>query len=142
MRQAGQPEVGLDGLQQRVVVVRSGVTHAARTVAGHHDGRHLAAARCGAAAAGVVVTLVVGDGDGVVALCPEAGAGDRGDQLPQVRVAVGDQPLILRVARVAGVDAVRRVTVLVVAFVRDHVAERRHLAAVQIRGELLDRYLP
>src|SRR5262249_53111540 len=130
--QATEAEVGLDRLEQRVMVVRGSVAQAARTVAGDHHRRNLTAARALPAAAGVVVTLVVHDGDGVVALGPEARAGDRRDQLPKVLVAVRDQPLVLRVTRVTPVDAVRRVAVLVVALGRDHVPERRYVTAAQV----------
>jgi hypothetical protein len=77
------------------------------------------------AAALVVITLVIDDGDRVIAGRPEAGAGDRGNQLAEVGVAKRHQVLILRVERIAGVEAVRRITVLVMAFVGDDVAESR-----------------
>jgi hypothetical protein len=131
----------LDGAQHGVVVGRGGIAKPAWAVAGDDDGGHLTAARPGVAAAGIGIAAVVGDSDDVVALGPERGIGDLAHQLPQVPVADRDQMLILRIADVAAVEAVRRIPVHVVAFVGDDVAETRHVAAAQIGGELLDRYL-
>src|SRR5262249_57666324 len=93
---------------------------------------------------GVVLTLVVDDVDGVVAVGPEAGAGDRRDQLSQVPVAERDQALVLWIAAAggAGVDAVWRVAMLVMALIGDHPVERGHVAAAQVAAELADRDLP
>jgi hypothetical protein len=88
--------------------------------------------------------LVVDDVDGVVALGPEAGARDLRDQLSQVVVAERDQALVLRItaARAAGVDAVRRVAMLIVALIGDDPVERGHVPAAQIAAESADRDLP
>jgi hypothetical protein len=110
-------------------------------VTGDDDQRDLARARVGVAAAGAVVALVEGDGDRVVALGPEARVGDVADQLAQVGVAHGDQVLVLRIADVAAVQAVRRVAVHVVALVRDDVAEGGHVPAAQVGGQRADRDL-
>ena len=64
------------------------------------------------------------------------------NQPPQELITKRDQVLVLRIERVAGVQAVGRVAVLVVALIGDDVVERRDMSCRQVCRELLDRHLP
>src|SRR5207302_9956483 len=144
----------LGGRQQRVVVRGDRVGGVPGAVARHHDRGHLAAAGAvgvagaGVTAAGVVVALVMGHDDGVVALRPEGGVGDLAHGVAEVGVTLGHQPLVLGIRRrevpavgVPRVDAEGRVAVLVGALGRDDVAEGRDVAAGEVPVELVDGHL-
>lgn len=112
-------------------------------MARHHHGRHLTAAGAGVAAPGVAVALVEEDRHRVVALGPEGGIRDLAHGAPERGIPRGDEVLVLgvRATRAAGIDAVGRVPVHVVALVGDDVAEggdpaRRQVPAQLLRGHL------
>ncbi len=93
--QAAKVEGILDGPEQRVVVVGCSILHTARAVVGDYDGRDVATAGIGIAAAsdasGVEVILVPGNDDGVVALGPDTGGGNRLDGIGDIGIASLEQ---------------------------------------------------
>src|SRR5262249_40162889 len=141
--EATEPEVLLDRLQQREVIVGGRVLKTARPVAGDYDRCDLPASirARSAAATRVVIALVVGDHNRVVALRPERSVRDRAHRLAQRLITDRDQTLVLWITWVATIDAVRGITVHVMTFVGNDVVERRHVARGQVVSELVQRYL-
>jgi hypothetical protein len=80
-RQTGHAEHPLQGREQRVVVIRSGVGDAARTAVGDHHRQGTAAARVGVAAAAGSGALVEVDHDRIVAPVPDGRMADLVDGL-------------------------------------------------------------
>src|SRR5262249_49096730 len=141
--EATESEILLNRLQQGEVIVWGRVLKPTRSVTGDHDRCDLPASiRAGSSAATrVVIALLVGYHDRVVALRPERSVRDRADRLAQSLIADRDQTLVLGITRVATIDAVRGITVHVMTLVRNDVAERRHVARGKIVTELIQRHL-
>src|SRR6266568_1298071 len=119
--------------QERVVVVGGVVPDRLLALVGDHDRDDVTAAGVGAAAAGTrladvgEVVLVPGDDDGVAALLPDFRGHDLAHGVPDVAVAGGDQPGLVRT---------RAGAVHVVALVRNDQAEAGQIAGGQVGGEL------
>lgn len=86
----------------------------------------------------VVVAFVVGDYDGVVAVAPECRIGNLSQPVAQ---GTRRQVLILGVEWIAAVEAVRRIALLIVAFIGNDVAECRDVIAGQVVLQLFNRNL-